>query len=766
MDFQMICPGCLEEKGTAATCPFCAYHKDTPPESLLHLSPGTVLQGKYLIGRALGQGGFGITYLALDTALTLKLAVKEYLPQYLVTRSSGRDSVTVYKSAFAEEFSYGLAKFLEEGRMLARFNEHPNIVTVRDFFEANNTAYLVMNYHQGLTLQAYLERQGGIIAYTRAVKLFMPVLDALKEVHAAGILHRDISPDNILISEKGRVILIDFGAARQAITEQSRSLSVIMKAGYSPVEQYQGQGKQGPWTDIYAVAATIYRCITGDVPPEALERLEDSYIIRPSALGADISPAQEKVLLKALELKSKDRYNTVETFQSALMGAGTEQGLEEKYAGVVGGNPFEQLDDGVKAEEPAAVEKQYWEEQKKGALKDLPPQAAVVADSLGTPGIAREKEAKPGGFSFGRKALKYVAGIVLGMALFIGAISATSLFGGGEDVADPAGPVFEEGPQDRTALNNKDVDQNETVHEDEAEEVEPIYDQDEPVQETKEAEPTYGSAVIAGLDADYYIDYEQGTIPIGDLPIGARVVDPSWEWEFRLGINFSGIDYDGNPTPPGEVKPVTWIVVAYNHYDLEKSHVTLLTEGLIGLFAFDDSTNRGHQDQHYGHNHWKESGTTNATRGLRPWLNSDGIHSGEGFFHAFSDHFKRAVLTTKVPNREWFNGDLYSTADSVFIPSTTELGDLEHTWTYRMGTTFPLFTGATDEHRVALLGGRRMHYWLRSPFSDFGYSVRNVSSNGELYHYGFRYNYANYGGNGVRPALNLKSEILVSEINP
>jgi serine/threonine protein kinase len=246
MDHHNLCLGCMEDKGVSQTCPHCGYSEGAAPESLLHLPPSKVLQNKYLLGRVLGQGGFGITYLAWDKTLNIKLAIKEYLPQQLATRSAGQYTVTVYKSSLAEEFNYGLNKFLEEARTLARFNEHPNIVTVRDYFEANNTAYLVMNYHEGVTLQKYLTSKGGKISVEQALLVFMPVMDALKEVHAEGILHRDISPDNLLIDKNGRVILIDFGAARQAMGEKSKSLSVIMKAGYSPPEQYQSRGKPGP----------------------------------------------------------------------------------------------------------------------------------------------------------------------------------------------------------------------------------------------------------------------------------------------------------------------------------------------------------------------------------------------------------------------------------------------------------------------------------------------------------------------------------------
>jgi hypothetical protein len=284
-----------------------------------------------------------------------------------------------------------------------------------------------------------------------------------------------------------------------------------------------------------------------------------------------------------------------------------------------------------------------------------------------------------------------------------------------------------------------------------------------PEEGTEEAAQAYALAVIAALDADYYIDYSGGTIPIGDLPIGARVADPSWVWEFRTDNNYSG---------SGEVKPVTWIVVAKNNYEGLDPHVTLLAEELIGKYTFDNSTNRG--SNLYGSNHWGNSGTANSTRGLRPWLNSTGIHSGEGFYRAFSENFKTAVLVTTVPNKEWNNGSTYSTQDRVFLPSTTELGDEVHYYTYRVGDVYAYFSGAGDVKRVARLGGETWWYWTRSPISYQSYLVSDVNDTGE-FNYNLDHSAAAWGylsdvfynivvGHGVRPALNLKSGILVSEI--
>lgn len=271
---------------------------------------------------------------------------------------------------------------------------------------------------------------------------------------------------------------------------------------------------------------------------------------------------------------------------------------------------------------------------------------------------------------------------------------------------------------------------------------------------------------------DYYIDYENGTIPLSDLPIGSRVADTSWEWEFRPGFDYSDLTAGGELVGPGEIKPVTWIVVAKDHYEtaaLEvwrrgmESHVTLLTEELIGLYAFDDSTDRGHIYEELGHNNWGESGTTNATRGLRPWLNSDGLHNGEGFYGAFSEYFKAVLLTTPVPNREWEEGAEYISEDLVFIPSATELGDAEREFAYTIGELFPFFDGADDASRVAFLDGKSWAYWTRSPSSGTGNAVRIVFDDGSIYYEGRLHLHANSSEGGVRAVVNLKADVMVSE---
>ena len=210
------------------------------------------------MGNLLGRpGGFGITYLCWDVNLKIRVAIKEYLPRDLASRHTDGNTVVPYGNEDANLLSYGLERFKKEALLLATFN-HPNIVKVRDYFEENNTGYLVMDYYEGMTLSSYVEAYNGRLPENIANNIMLHVLDGLKEAHSRDILHRDVDPSNIYITKGGQVILLDFGAARVAVGERSRTLEAVLKPGYAPFEQYNTDGDQGPWTDIYACGATLY----------------------------------------------------------------------------------------------------------------------------------------------------------------------------------------------------------------------------------------------------------------------------------------------------------------------------------------------------------------------------------------------------------------------------------------------------------------------------------------------------------------------------
>ncbi len=314
-----VCINCMREKADNGVCPFCGFDESTYEPSPHHLQPRSILGGKCLIGRVLGEGGFGITYMGWDLNLDLKLAIKEYYPTGFVTRTNTTtNTVTPYRGEKAEFFTAGRSRFINEAKTLAKFYTLPGIVSVRDFFLENGTAYIVMEFVEGETLKQRLARVGGKMEATEVFDLVRPLLRSLAEMHATGLIHRDISPDNIMITPEGNVKLIDFGAARDYLDSGNRSLSVMLKPGYAPEEQYFARGQQGPWTDIYALCATLYRAITGQTPPESVERLRRDELIAPSTLGAHISPAQEAALLKGLAVTQEDRWQSIPELNGAL----------------------------------------------------------------------------------------------------------------------------------------------------------------------------------------------------------------------------------------------------------------------------------------------------------------------------------------------------------------------------------------------------------------------------------------------------------------
>lgn len=267
------CLGCMKEYDEKYdVCPYCGYCYDEDPIPTC-MSPGTILRGEnsnYTIGKVIGRGSFGVTYIAWDNVLERKVAVKEYMPNGCATRGIGETTVSIVKSNYTQ-FSQGIEKFIDEARKLAKFQEEDGIVKIYDHFYENETAYIVMEYLDGVTLSRYLEENGTFESH-KAVELLMPILRSLVKVHEAGIIHRDIAPDNIMITKDGKAKLIDFGAARYVSVTGSKSLSVLVKLGYSPIEQCTSDGKQGTYTDVYALSATLYKMITGITPPQSIDR--------------------------------------------------------------------------------------------------------------------------------------------------------------------------------------------------------------------------------------------------------------------------------------------------------------------------------------------------------------------------------------------------------------------------------------------------------------------------------------------------------------
>lgn len=320
MSYQpTLCYQCFRQRPESpGPCPRCGWDPAAGREKYpLALPCGSILAGRYLVGRALGQGGFGITYVARDLVADCLVAIKEYLPEGIALRTPGQTQVCALTQAQYENYQYGRNRFLEEAHTLAQFNGHPGIVKVHTYFEENGTAYFAMDYLEGKSLKDYLIQQGGRIGYSEAWQLLRPILNALAAVHSAGIIHRDVSPDNIFLCRNGDVKLLDFGAARSNLGERSHSMSVILKQGYAPLEQYLRRGSVGPWTDLYAFSATFYRAITGLLPPDAPSRMESDELVLPSAL-VSLPGYVEETLLRGLAVRPADRWQTAAAMLEAM----------------------------------------------------------------------------------------------------------------------------------------------------------------------------------------------------------------------------------------------------------------------------------------------------------------------------------------------------------------------------------------------------------------------------------------------------------------
>lgn len=317
------CLGCMElYEDEFQICPHCGYVVGTNAEEAIHMEPGSLLNDRYIVGKVLGYGGFGVTYIGWDGKLEQKIAIKEYLPSEFSTRMPGQTQVTVFNGEKNEQFHDGLKKFVEEAKRLAKFQNEAGIVKIFDSFVENETAYIIMEYLDGETLSEYLNRNQ-TMSEDDAVDMLMPVMQSLQIVHEAGILHRDIAPDNIFITKTGEIKLIDFGASRYATTSHSRSLTVIIKPGYSPEEQYRSRGDQGAHTDVYALSATLYKMITGKIPPDAMERRakyenQNKDILEEPHKLVKISRRREVAILNAMNVRIEDRTPDVSTFIKEL----------------------------------------------------------------------------------------------------------------------------------------------------------------------------------------------------------------------------------------------------------------------------------------------------------------------------------------------------------------------------------------------------------------------------------------------------------------
>ena len=301
----------------AEKCPSCGYNLSASKEISFYLEPGTVLNNRYYVGKDIGAGGFGITYKGYDQLLGRPVAVKEFFPQGLVTRSIDRATVQTYSGNYGNQFHTGLERFISEARQLAKFSQGLGIVQIHDCIYANGTGYIIMEYLEGCTLKEIV-RKGHVFSFKEASQIILPVLEALKKVHAHGIIHRDVAPDNIFLTSSGKVLLIDFGASRLYEEDSEQTVSVILKHGYAPEEQYRAHTKLGACTDLYALSAVMYYMLTGQCPINSIDRIVKDELVPPSTLNASVTGDEEQVILKGMAVKAEDRYHSADEMYTAV----------------------------------------------------------------------------------------------------------------------------------------------------------------------------------------------------------------------------------------------------------------------------------------------------------------------------------------------------------------------------------------------------------------------------------------------------------------
>lgn len=315
---KVRCNGCFKmHEDEFDMCPYCGYFKGIAPREPYHLAPGTALNDRYTVGNVLGFGGFGITYKAWDKKLDSVVAIKEYYPSGIVNRPPGTNKLLLFSGRKKKEFEYGLVRFIDEARNMTKFNAHKNIVNVYEYFEENNTAYIVMEFLDGCALDEYMKDNGGKLSVDRSLEIIFNICNALKDVHESGIIHRDISPDNIFMLNDGTIKLIDFGAARFS-SEEAKNFTIILKPGFAPPEQYEQVSDQGPKTDIYALGATLYYMITGVKPDESTNRKIKDILEEPINLDKEIPQHVSDSILKAMAIETHLRFESVEEFEKSI----------------------------------------------------------------------------------------------------------------------------------------------------------------------------------------------------------------------------------------------------------------------------------------------------------------------------------------------------------------------------------------------------------------------------------------------------------------
>lgn len=324
-----LCMNCFSVKGQYEVCPYCGYVEGTPPVQPHCLTPGTILGNHFIVGTVIGFGGFGITYKCYDTTLGIIVAAKEFYPMGLVNRSPGETKVGLLSGERREQYNVQLKRFFMEAQSVAQFGKAKDIVNIYDYFEENKTAYIIMEYIDGILLKDYLEKQGAMPAEV-ALGVIMPIIEGVKKIHSKGIIHRDISPDNIFITDENSIKIFDFGAAQLNSSKEGMAGEKVIKVGYSAPEQYRDKSRQGFYTDIYSVGAILYQMLTGRKPIESTEREHRDKLKSPLELGVKVNSNVDRAVMEAMAVQPELRYQDIRQFEEALRNKRTAEYPKDK----------------------------------------------------------------------------------------------------------------------------------------------------------------------------------------------------------------------------------------------------------------------------------------------------------------------------------------------------------------------------------------------------------------------------------------------------
>ncbi len=335
-----LCMGCMEQMEDHLTvCPRCGFNETALRQASYYLDPGTIIGGRYILGRVLSYGGHTVSYLGMDAQANRKVIVKEYLPSDFSTRSAGEKEVTIYSGDGQIQFERGLTNFLNEANRIQQLQDAEGVARIYDCMAQNDTGYVISEYVEGQTLKEILDC--GKKYPASEAKVFMKkILRGLAQVHKLNIVHCDISPETIMVTASGEIKLLDFGATRYVTTANSKSLSIILKRGYAPEEQYRSHGVRGPWTDVYALGAVMYQMLTGIVPQESVERVLADELKEPSKLGVDIPENTENALMNALNVYREERTPSAEAFLKELNSPEVKRVKTKKRANKTGKFPL------------------------------------------------------------------------------------------------------------------------------------------------------------------------------------------------------------------------------------------------------------------------------------------------------------------------------------------------------------------------------------------------------------------------------------------